>query len=131
MWGWNPAENGTGTNTAYFVRQAKERGCKIYVIDPRFTDTAAAYGDVWVPLRPGTNVALMSAMAHVILTENLHDQAFMDAHTEGYAEWYDYILGTADGTPKTLEWAANECGIDANMIRHMPESTPLSILPLW
>ena len=120
MWGWNPAEGGTGTNTTYFLRLAKERGCKIYVIDPRFSDTAASFADVWVPLRPGTDVALMSAMAYVILDEKRHDQAFVEKHSEGWKEWYDYIQGrAADGQPKTPEWAEKVTGVDANLISQM------------
>lgn len=119
MWGWNPAEGGTGTNTTYFLRQAKERGCKCYVIDPRYTDTAASFADVWVPLKPGTDVALMSAMAHVIITEKLQDQAFLEQHTEGWQEWFDYILGTTDGTAKSPEWAEPITGVEANLIRQM------------
>ncbi len=119
MWGWNPAEGGTGTNTTYFLRQAKEQGCKIYVIDPRFTDTAASFADTWIPLKPGTDVALMSAMAQVIISENLHDQAFLDTHTEGWQEWFDYITGKEDGVAKTPEWAEPVTGVDAHTIRQM------------
>ncbi|HEY3365889.1 MAG TPA: molybdopterin-dependent oxidoreductase [Symbiobacteriaceae bacterium] len=119
MWGWNPAENGMGTNTAYFLRQAKERGCKVYVIDPRFTDTAASYADVWVPLKPGTDVAMMSAMAWVIINEKLQDQGFVEKYTEGWQEWFDYITGKEDGQPKTPEWAEPITGVQANLIRQM------------
>jgi anaerobic dimethyl sulfoxide reductase subunit A len=118
-WGWNPAEGGTGTNTAYFLRQAKERGCRIYVIDPRYSDTATAYGDVWVPLRPGSDVALMSAMAWVIIQENLQDQAFLDRFTLGWEEWFSYIRGDADGCPKTPQWAEPITGVPAALIRQM------------
>jgi anaerobic dimethyl sulfoxide reductase subunit A len=119
MWGWNPAEGGTGTNTTYFLHQAKERGCKIYVIDPRFTDTAATFADVWVPLKPGSDVALMSAMAWVIINEKLHDQAFLDKFTLGWQEWFDHILGKDDNQPKTPEWAATVTGVEPNIIRQM------------
>ncbi|MGE5674462.1 MAG: molybdopterin-dependent oxidoreductase [Mycobacterium leprae] len=119
MWGWNPAEGGTGTNTAYFLMQAKEQGCKIYVVDPRFTDTAAVFADVWVPLRPGSDVALMSAMAWVIITEGLHDQPFLDQFTTGWQEWSDYILGRADGEPKSPEWAEPITGVAPDLIRQM------------
>ncbi|HYF92098.1 MAG TPA: molybdopterin-dependent oxidoreductase [Symbiobacteriaceae bacterium] len=119
MWGWNPAEGGTGTNTAYFLHQAKERGCRIYVVDPRFSDTAAAYADEWVPLRPGTDVALMSAMAHVIITEGLYDRAFLERFASGWQEWFDYLTGAADGQPKTPEWASANAGVEPALIRQM------------
>jgi len=116
VWGWNPAEGGTGTNTAYFLRQARERGCRVYVVDPRYTDTAAAYADVWVPLRPGTDVALMSAMAWVIIREGLHDAGFLDRFTVGFGEWKEYLFGDL---PKTPEWAAGITGVEAELIRQM------------
>ncbi|HWI64933.1 MAG TPA: molybdopterin-dependent oxidoreductase [Symbiobacteriaceae bacterium] len=119
MWGWNPAEGGTGTNTAYFLHQAKERGCRIYVIDPRFSDTAASYADVWVPIRPGADVALMSAMAFVIISEGLQSNSFLEQFTMGWEEWFAYIGGSADGQPKTPEWAAPITGVEPSLIRQM------------
>ncbi|HYG58038.1 MAG TPA: molybdopterin-dependent oxidoreductase, partial [Symbiobacteriaceae bacterium] len=118
-WGWNPAEGGTGTNTAYFLQQAKERGCKVYVVDPRYTDTAAAYADVWVPLKPGTDVALMSAMAWVMIQEGLQDQRFLERFATGWAEWFAYLRGETDGMAKTPEWAEPITGVEARVIRQM------------
>ena len=117
MWGWNPCEMRDGTNTEYFLRQARERGARIVCIDPRHTMTAAALADEWVPIRPGTDAAMMSAMAHVMVTEGLVDQAFVAGHCTGFdasqmpagaeaAESYtDYLLGTRDGVPKSPAWA--------------------------
>ena len=48
----------------------------------------------------------MAAMAYVMITENLQDQAFLDKYTVGFDKFKDYVLGDEDGTPKTPEWAA-------------------------
>jgi len=117
MWGWNPAEARDGTNSDYFILQARRRGARIVCLDPRHTASAASLADEWIPLRPGTDAALMSAMAHVIITEGLHDTEFIDRCCSGFdsnqmpseaaseESYRDYILGTRDGTPKTAEWA--------------------------
>ena len=117
MWGWNPSEMRDGTNTEFFLRKARENGARIVCIDPRMTLSAVALADEWVPIRPGTDAAMMSAMAHVMITAGLHDAAFVASHCVGFdesqmpaeakgAETYkDYILGTRDKTPKTPKWA--------------------------
>ena len=128
MWGWNPAYTFHGGNTFYYMRLAKQRGCKFVVIDPQFTDSAASYDAWWIPIRPNTDAAMMAGMAHVIFTENLHDQAFIDKFAQGVdagtmPDWAkgkenfkDYILGKYDKTPKTPEWAAAICGVKAEDI---------------
>jgi anaerobic dimethyl sulfoxide reductase subunit A len=117
MWGWNPAEMRDGTNSDYFVKLARENGARVVCVDPRHTLSASSLADEWVPIRPGTDVALMSAMAYVMLKENLHDSEFVRTHcvgfdrsqmpegSEGAESYCDYILGTRDGVPKTPEWA--------------------------
>ncbi len=123
MWGWNPAEMRDGTNTEYFVRKARERGARTVCIDPRMTLSAVSLADEWVPIRPGTDTAMMSAMAHVMIAGGLVDEEFVRTHCLGFdgtqmpagcegAESYrDYILGTRDGVPKTPEWAESITGV--------------------
>jgi anaerobic dimethyl sulfoxide reductase subunit A len=84
MWGWNPAVTIQDTNTAWYLAQAKERGTKIISIDPRFTASASAFAHHWIPIRPGTDAAALIAMANVMVTENLHEQAFLDKFTIGF-----------------------------------------------
>ncbi len=117
MWGWNPAEMRDGTNSDYFLRLARENGARVVCIDPRHSLSAAALADEWIPIRPGTDAAMMSAMAYVMLSEGLYDTDFVRTHCVGWdaaqmppgaesAESYcDYLLGVRDGIPKTPEWA--------------------------
>ena len=105
MWGWNPAEMRDGTNSEYFIKLARQNGARVVCIDPRHTLSAAALADEWVPIRPGTDAAMMSAMAYVMIREGLVDQEFVRTHCQGFdgtqmpagyesAESYtDYILG--------------------------------------
>ncbi|MDP2661724.1 MAG: molybdopterin-dependent oxidoreductase [Dehalococcoidia bacterium] len=97
MWGFNPSETIFGTNTNWYLAQAKERGAKFIFVDPRFTDSAAALADQWIPIRPGTDTAMLIAMAFVLIDEGLHDQDFLRGYTSGFEQFRDYCLGTADG----------------------------------
>ncbi|MBS7781097.1 molybdopterin guanine dinucleotide-containing S/N-oxide reductase [Acidovorax sp. CCYZU-2555] len=85
-------------------------------ISPAREDMADVPDAQWLAVRPGTDVALMLGLAHVLLAENLHDRAFLASHTTGFEQVSDYILGHADGQPKTPRWAAERCGIAADEI---------------
>ncbi len=135
MWGWNPAYTFHGGNTVYYMRMAKQKGCKFVIIDPQYTDSAATYDAWWIPIKPNTDAAMMAGMAHYIFTNNLQDQNFidqfcmgMDAGTmpqwsnfspNGTEHFKGYILGWYDEQPKTPEWAANICGVPAKDIKKL------------
>ncbi len=131
MWGWNPAEMKDGTNSDYFIKKARENGARVVCIDPRMSPSAVALADEWIPVRPGTDVAFMSAMAWVIINEGLTDHKFIrrccsgfDKETmpEGYEDeesYSDYILGIRDGIPKTPEWAESITTVPASTIRRI------------
>jgi len=128
MWGWNPSEMRDGTNSEFFVKKARESGAKVVCIDPRMTLSAVGLADEWIPIRPGTDVALMSAMAYVMITKDLYDKDFVarccigfDASQmpPGYEKeesYKDYILGTHDGEPKTPAWAEKITSIPRDTI---------------
>ncbi len=123
MWSWNPAEMIDGTNSAYFIKKARENGAKVICIDPRKTLSAIGLADEWIPIRPGTDTAMMSAMAFVMVTENLHAADFIGTHCVGFDEtqmpagckteesYKDYLLGTKDGVTKTPQWAETITGV--------------------
>jgi anaerobic dimethyl sulfoxide reductase subunit A len=119
MWGWNPAETVQRTNTAYYLARARERGARIICIDPRYTDSAAAFAAEWIPIRPGTDAALAISMAHEMLSGNLHDQSFLDSYTTGFEQFRDYVLGHSDGVPKTPAWAEKSTGVPAAAITRL------------
>jgi anaerobic dimethyl sulfoxide reductase subunit A len=119
MWGWDPARMISGTNTLYHLIKAKEAGIKIICIDPRYHDSAAILADQWIPIKPGTDTAMMAAMANVIIKKDLHDQAFLDTYTVGFAQYKAYVMGTEDGIEKTPEWAEKICGVPASTIESL------------
>jgi anaerobic selenocysteine-containing dehydrogenase len=64
------------------IRDAKERGARVVVIDPRFTPTAAK-ADEWIPIRPGTDAALALGMIDAIISQGLEDKSFIINYTVG------------------------------------------------
>ena len=119
MWGWDPASSFTGTNTTWFLAQAKERGIRIIVVDPRYSDSAAVFVQEWIPIRPGTDCAALIAMAYVIIKENLQDQRFLNTYTVGFDKYRDYVLGMEDGIAKTPAWAEAITGMPAATIERL------------
>ncbi len=118
LWGWNPANTVCG-NAAWHLAQAKEKGIKIVSIDPRYTDTTATLANQWIPIIPGTDTALLIAMAYVLIEENLQDQAFLDKYTTGFDRFKDYVEGRTDGEPKTPRWAEAITGVPAAAIAQL------------
>ncbi len=119
LWGFDPARMIGGTNTLWWLIKAKENGAKVIAIDPRYTDTALTVADQWIPIIPGTDVAMMAAVAYVILKENLQDQEFLDKYTHGFGKYKAYVMGEDDGIPKTPEWAEKICGVKSSTITEL------------
>ncbi len=113
MWGWSPGDGTFGTGTMQYLKAAKQAGTRIVCVDPRRTMTSRQLADEHVFIRPATDAAALIAMAYVIVSERLHDQAFCDRHVHGLAEYRAYLLGETDGVAKTPEWAEKITGIDA------------------
>lgn len=128
LWGANPALSSRG-NPAYNLWQAKQAGAKFIAVDPIYTESSRLFADQWIPCRPGTDTALILGMIHHLVSNRLHDQAFLDKYCVGFDaahmppdadprdNFLDYVLGTYDGTPKSPEWAAKICGVDPTLIR--------------
>jgi molybdopterin guanine dinucleotide-containing S/N-oxide reductase-like protein len=95
----------------------KELGIKMVHIDPFYNHTAALMGGKWLAPRPGTDSAMILAIAYVWITENLYDKEYVVERTVGFDAWKDYILGQEDGVPKTPEWQEVETGVPAREIR--------------
>lgn len=111
LMGRNPAEGIRTTYTTALAR-ALESGAKLVVIDPRHS-ASAALATEWIPIRPGTDLALLLAIANVLISENLHDAQFVAEHTVGFEK-----LAAAVAT-HTPEWAAPITDIPAETIRRL------------
>ena len=119
MWGMDPVVAWFGP-TSYYMQLAHEYGCKVIVIDPRYTQSAELLADQWIPIRPGTDLAMMLAVAQVLYEEDMIDHEFVEqwVDLEGFEEWRAYCMGEGeDGIKKTPEWAAPICAVPAETIR--------------
>ena len=131
MWGWSPGDGTFGTGTYQYLKQAKRQGVRIVCVDPRKTRSSVVLADEHIFIQPSTDTAALIAMAYVIASEGLQDQAYCDTHVLGFdedhlppgapagASYRSYLLGLADGTPKTPEWAAEITGMPAETIRRL------------
>jgi len=89
-----------------------KRSFPLIVIDPRKT-MLGQFADYYLPITPGTDLVLLNAFAHVVIEEGLQDQAYIDAHTNGYDELCELVK---DYDPES---ASKICGIDAQTIREI------------
>jgi formate dehydrogenase major subunit len=104
-----------------FASQMKRRlreGAKLIVVDPRATDLVRSphvEADYHLPLRPGTNVAMINALAHVVLSEGLEAKAFIEERcdVEAYSDWREFILDPRNA-PEAVE---AETGVPAEKVR--------------
>jgi anaerobic dimethyl sulfoxide reductase subunit A len=134
LWGMNPAELHMGPNTDHFIAGARDRGARVILIDPRFTDSSI-FIDQWIPVKPGTDAALAASMAYVMVTEELADLNFMASHTSGFDAYKRYLLGKDGSQPKTQEWAEKITGVSSKTIHQLARDygtiKPAALLPGW
>jgi len=95
----------------------KDLGINIVHIDPYYNHTAALLGGKWLAPLPGTDSAMVLAIAYVWITEDLYDKEYVAERTVGFEKWRDYLLGEEDGVAKTPEWQERETGVPAKDIR--------------
>ncbi|MGR3320761.1 MAG: molybdopterin-dependent oxidoreductase [Pseudooceanicola sp.] len=105
----------TDHETAGWFDRFAEKGMHRVNIGPQRTD--APEGCDWMPVRPGSDTALMLALAHVIEAEGLTDRDFLARCTTGFDRIRPYLMGESDGQPKSPEWAAPICGAEPGEIR--------------
>ncbi len=108
IFGYNPADS--HPIVANHILRAKQNGARIIVCDPRRIETARI-ADMHIALRNGSNIALLNAIGHVIIAEQLYDRAFVTARTEGF-EAYRKIVERY--TPESVEAIT---GVSAGEIR--------------
>ena len=102
--GWQPGA----------LKEARKRGLKLIVVDPRFTETAQQ-ADLYLPIVPGTDAALLSGMINHILQHNLEDKAFCERFTEGLEQL------AAEVAAFDLATTAAITGLDTALIREAAE----------
>jgi biotin/methionine sulfoxide reductase len=114
------ASGGAGEHaTPRWLEQARRAGVRFVVLSPTRADAPGGLDARWIPIRPNTDAALMLAMTHALLAENRHDAGFTQTHCAGFDRYAGYLMGHADGQPKSPEWAEAICGVPAREIREL------------
>jgi thiosulfate reductase/polysulfide reductase chain A len=107
------------------MSSAKTRGAKIVVVDPRYSE-AASVGQQWIRIRPGTDLALMLAIAHVMIKEDLYNKDFVEKYTQGFEEFSKEV------EQYTPEWASEKTSIPKQVIidlaREMAAAAPKAVI---
>jgi len=102
-----------------FMAEAVARGIKFVNISPIREDLDGIETAEWMPIRPGTDTALIMALAHVLIGAGKADKAFLDKYCVGYDKFADHVMGREDGIEKTPEWAEAITGVPASRIRDL------------
>ncbi|MBU9764670.1 molybdopterin-dependent oxidoreductase [Mycobacterium sp. TNTM28] len=101
---------GTTTHPARdALRRMRSRGGQIVSLSPLRDDVDGECR--WLAPVPGTDVAVMLALAYVLATEGLADLDFLDIYCTGYPRFERYLLGRDDGVAKTPQWASRLSGL--------------------
>ena len=107
--GTHLGENMHNTQVQEFA-EAIGKGATVICVDPRYS-TAASKAKHWLPVKPGTDIALVLAWMNVLVKEGLYDREFVAKHGHGFDK---FAAAIAESTP---EWAEKETGIAADVIR--------------
>ena len=106
-------------HTRGWMSAARARGCRFVSVSPLRDDTPAAAQAEWIAPRPGTDAALMLALAQVLDADGLADTGFLDRYTVGFSRFARYLRGEADGVVKDPAWASAITGVPATRIREL------------
>ncbi|MGF1681829.1 DMSO/selenate family reductase complex A subunit [Photobacterium minamisatsumaniensis] len=121
-----------GGQIAEIFNALEQSNAKVIIIDPRMTDSTIGFDAEWLPIRPGTDAALVAAIGYTLINEGLADDDFINQYCVGWdastlpasaptnASYKDYILGNGpDSVAKTPEWASQICGIAPARIKQL------------
>ncbi len=117
-------ENMHNTQVQEFAT-AIRNGADVIVVDPRYS-TAASKADYWLPIKPGTDLALILAWMHVIIDEGLYDREYIDSYAVGFEQLRAHVRMYSP------EWAYPRTGIEPELIRRtaraMAAARPASLI---
>ncbi|ARU95672.1 molybdopterin-dependent oxidoreductase [Tatumella citrea] len=100
----------------HWLETLQANGVKFINVSPVKNDLSAVSNAQWLPVKPGTDTALLLALCQTLISENLHDTAFIASHTVGFEPLRQYLSGETDGVVKSAEWAAPITGLAAEQI---------------
>ncbi|WP_420103498.1 molybdopterin guanine dinucleotide-containing S/N-oxide reductase [Bosea sp. (in: a-proteobacteria)] len=98
------------------MERAAARGCEFVLVGPLKADLPEEAKAEWIASIPASDTALMMGIVHTLVSEGLHDRAFLERYTVGWPVFERYLMGEADGQPKDAAWAASLTGVAAEEI---------------
>lgn len=116
-WGWG------GQQASRLCYWFTELGIKSVFVCPDLNYAAAVHADKWIPIVPNTDAALQLAIAYMWINEDAYAKDYIASHTVGFEEFRKYVMGEADGIPKTPKWAEE--------ITHVPARTIKALARKW
>lgn len=121
--------DGIRPSSALSISAAQDAQTKIVLVDPRLSNTGV-FADQWIPIKPGCDLALLLAIAHVLVSEDLYNKEFIETQTSGFNEWQPIVM---EYTP---EWASEICDVPADTIRtlarELAAKAPAAVVePSW
>ena len=111
MWGFHAADTIFTANNPWYITQAREAGARVVYIGPQQADTCASWADEWIPVYPGTDMALGMAMIYVMIDEGLLDPSFIKTFVHGFYDDPD------NGVPAGKSLSAYVMGDDDRLVR--------------
>ncbi|WP_108651402.1 molybdopterin-dependent oxidoreductase [Dongshaea marina] len=111
---------GVGAHSARSqLKKLQKAGVSLINLSPIRDDVVDFLSPTWLPCRPNSDVAIMLALAHTLVQEDLHDREFLDEYCVGFDQFVPYLMGEADGQPKDACWASRLSEIPAGTIRDL------------
>ena len=105
-----------------WLRRWADRGTRFVNVSPIADDLGDSLRPTWMPIRPGTDIALMLALIHTLISDGSYDRAFVGDHCTGWDALAAYITGAEDGIAKSAEWASGITTIRPSEIRSLARS---------
>ena len=103
---WSKNTAWSGPYDMWKLLDAKDRGCKFIVVDPRLTPTVRNLADIHLQLRPGTDGALALGLIHVVIKENLYDADFVGKWVHGFDELKEYVKEFTPDKVEKITWVS-------------------------
>ena len=107
------------------IAAGRERGARVVAVDPRFSESASVAHE-WIRVRPGTDLAFVLAIAHVMIKENIYQKEFVEKYSEGFE---DFSKGIDECTPA---WAEEKSSVPKDTIvriaREMASAAPRALI---
>ena len=133
LWGLNIEDNRFGSEFSGWLRVLSKKGIPIVCVEPRISNTVKRLKAEWIPVYPGTDEVLMSALLYLFVKNDWIDQVFIETYTHGFEKLKAHVLGDFDQLPKTPDWASKICGTPVKLIYRLAElyanNKPTALLP--